>query len=268
MSDPTPSLFIAFAYVVFCYVAPRVLKGRSFAINKYIRVYNLVMVVYSIYIPYELYKNTIGYQWDWLCQPMDHSSGPRSMAIAAAIWHYYFTKIIELLDSVFFILRGKYNQLTFLHVFHHSTMVMLGWIMANFVPGGSSVFSASMNTDIHVVMYTYYFLASFGPKMQKYLWWKKYLTRIQIAQFFINLAICLYIILNPIQCDWPIPLTWLAVGLNTSYMILFLNFYTSAYNKKNKKLQWRNILNCNECRIVCAVKHFLPKAINWLIYMQ
>lgn len=39
-----------------------------------------------------------------------------------------------------------------------------------------------MNAAIHVLMYLYYGLASFGPKIQKYLWWKKYLTVIQMVR--------------------------------------------------------------------------------------
>jgi len=38
-----------------------------------------------------------------------------------------------------------------------------------------------MNAAIHVLMYLYYGLAAFGPKIQKYLWWKKYLTIIQMV---------------------------------------------------------------------------------------
>lgn len=38
-----------------------------------------------------------------------------------------------------------------------------------------------MNALIHVLMYLYYGLASCGPKIQKYLWWKKYLTIIQMV---------------------------------------------------------------------------------------
>ena len=41
-----------------------------------------------------------------------------------------------------------------------------------------------MNSFIHVVMYTYYGLASLGPEVQKYLWWKKYLTKLQLVCFF------------------------------------------------------------------------------------
>ena len=30
-------------------------------------------------------------------------------------------------------------------------------------------------------MYTYYMIAAMGPKYQKYLWWKKYITTIQLV---------------------------------------------------------------------------------------
>ena len=40
---------------------------------------------------------------------------------------------------------------------------------------------AILNSFIHVLMYTYYGLAGLGPHMQKYLWWKRYLTRIQLV---------------------------------------------------------------------------------------
>lgn len=38
-----------------------------------------------------------------------------------------------------------------------------------------------MNAFIHVVMYMYYGLAACGPKVQKYLWWKRYLTIMQLV---------------------------------------------------------------------------------------
>lgn len=30
-------------------------------------------------------------------------------------------------------------------------------------------------------MYTYYMLSAIGPQMRKYLWWKKYMTMIQLV---------------------------------------------------------------------------------------
>lgn len=37
-------------------------------------------------------------------------------------------------------------------------------------------------------MYGYYGLAALGPHMQKYLWWKKYLTIIQIVSVTLKIT--------------------------------------------------------------------------------
>ncbi|KAH3832237.1 hypothetical protein DPMN_105518 [Dreissena polymorpha] len=47
--------------------------------------------------------------------------------------------------------------------------------------GGFGTFHALLNSFIHLVMYTYYFMAALGPRYQKYLWWKKYMTKMQIV---------------------------------------------------------------------------------------
>lgn len=49
-----------------------------------------------------------------------------------------------------------------------------------FMPGGHSSFFGLLNTFVHIIMYTYYMLAAMGPEMQKYLWWKKYLTQVNV----------------------------------------------------------------------------------------
>ena len=38
-----------------------------------------------------------------------------------------------------------------------------------------------INSFVHTVMYLYYGLAAMGPHMQKYLWWKKHLTKVQLV---------------------------------------------------------------------------------------
>lgn len=45
---------------------------------------------------------------------------------------------------------------------------------------------AMVNSAIHVLMYTYYGLSVFGPAVTKYLWWKKYLTILQLVSQFIH----------------------------------------------------------------------------------
>ena len=227
MEDPVPSICVATAYLAFCIIAPRSLQGRSFNIDKYVRVYNLAMVIVSFYILYELCVSTIGYYY-WPCEPMDYSMNTRPMRIASALWVYYLSKFFELLDSVFFILRGKYNQLTFLHVYHHSSMVLLGWVNVNFVPGGNTVVGTLLNCGIHIIMYSYYFFASLGPAFKRYLWWKKYLTTLQIIQFLTFLGLLIHIELNP-ECDWPMSLTHIWMLHMTSFLFLFMNFFYKTY---------------------------------------
>lgn len=40
---------------------------------------------------------------------------------------------------------------------------------------------AMINAMVHVIMYFYYGLSAAGPYFQKYLWWKKYMTAIQLV---------------------------------------------------------------------------------------
>lgn len=86
-----------------------------------------------------------------------------------------------MIDTLLIIIKRKANQLTFLHIYHHSTMFIVWWVGAKFVPGGSAVTGALVNCIVHVLMYSYYALASFGQRLQPYLWWKKYLTIIQLV---------------------------------------------------------------------------------------
>lgn len=43
------------------------------------------------------------------------------------------------------------------------------------------VFEGLINSFVHIVMYTYYLLAALLPQYQKYLWWKKYITTLQMV---------------------------------------------------------------------------------------
>lgn len=41
-----------------------------------------------------------------------------------------------LLWQIFFILRKKHSQVTFLHVYHHATMIFNWWLGVKYVAGG------------------------------------------------------------------------------------------------------------------------------------
>ena len=52
-------------------------------------------------------------------------------------------------------------------------------------------FGAACNCFVHVMMYAYYGLSAIGPHMRPYLWWKRYITKLQLVRCFFLLFSCL-----------------------------------------------------------------------------
>ncbi|GAA6080677.1 ELOVL fatty acid elongase 8b isoform X1, partial [Tachysurus ichikawai] len=135
--------------------------------------------------------------------------------------------------QVFFILRKKNSQLTFLHVYHHGTMIFNWWAGVKYVAGGQSFFIGLLNTFVHIIMYMYYGLAAFGPHMQKYLWWKRYLTSLQLLQFVLLTTHTGYNLFT--ECDFPDSMNAVVFAYCISLILLFSNFYYQSYMTKRTK---------------------------------
>lgn len=92
-----------------------------------------------------------------------------------------------------------------------------------------------LNTFVHIVMYSYYLLAALGPRVQPYLWWKKYLTILQMAQFVAVMVHTFQLLF--IECDYPKAFVWW-IGMHAlMFYFLFKNFYDSSYKKPPRKGQ-------------------------------
>lgn len=79
-------------------------------------------------------------------------------------------------------------------------------------------------------MYFYYMVAAMGPQYQKYLWWKKYMTSIQLVQFILILGYMLLV--GAKGCNMPKTLTFFFVANTIIFLYLFGNFYRKTYNSK------------------------------------
>ncbi len=89
------------------------------------------------------------------------------------------------------------------------------------------------NLLVHVVMYTYYFFAAFGPRFQKYLWWKRHLTKLQLVQFASVLGHSCLLVFNN-DCGYPIIHSAISSAHMIMFFVLFMQFYSRAYSKKAK----------------------------------
>jgi hypothetical protein len=92
---------------------------------------------------------------------------------------YYLSKLYELLDT--FILILKKRLLTFLHAFHHATVIVMCCLWRQFVQS-LEIITLLTNTIVHVIMYSYYFLCSINHPPP----WKKVVTNLQNVQFLFS----------------------------------------------------------------------------------
>nr|CAB3242222.1 polyunsaturated fatty acid elongase [Phallusia mammillata] len=234
--SPFPTIaIVALYFLVIFYIGPKFMKNRSpVDFGLFLPAYNFALVALNYYIVQQALTGSYNAGYSYVCTPLRKDSyDPNEMKVANAIWWYYCSKIIELLDTVLFVLRKNTRQLTFLHVYHHSTMPLLWWIGAKWVPGGQSFVGVMLNSSVHVVMYSYYGLAALGPKVQKYLWWKRYITMLQLSQFCVAIyhtSMSLYV-----KCPSPVWMHWALIAYAISLIVLFGNFYMKAYIKRSKK---------------------------------
>ncbi|KRT79808.1 hypothetical protein AMK59_8250, partial [Oryctes borbonicus] len=119
-------------------------KRKPFNLDRVMIVYNAVQVIYCSILLYFATVYLVPY-YNLRCEPCDYSNSFRGVLSANLAWWYFFLKIVDLLDTVFFVLRKKNGQITFLHVYHHSGMVLATWIGIRFIPGGSALTLGYLN---------------------------------------------------------------------------------------------------------------------------
>ncbi|KAH9374248.1 hypothetical protein HPB48_005568 [Haemaphysalis longicornis] len=221
------SLIAGYLYVVKVW-GPRWMEGRkAYDLKHVIMAYNASMVLLNSFFLWKFLRHSyLGGGYSWICQGIDVHD-PNSLPIINFGWWYFVVRVLDFADTLFFLLRKKYSHISFLHVVHHSLVVWNGWLFLTFGPDGQGILGVCINSFIHVVMYTYYFLSAFGPSVQKYLWWKRYITRMQILQF----AVFIVYVSVPLfkDCGYPRFLVYLAISQCFFFMVLFINFYLSTY---------------------------------------
>ncbi|CAF1521084.1 unnamed protein product [Adineta ricciae] len=232
MSSPLPAAIICLAYFIFVCMGPKLMANRQpFKIRELLVVYNFAMVALSGYLFYEFLAAGWLNGYSLGCQPVDYSRSPKAMRMVRVCHLFFLSKFIELLDTVFFIMKKNFRQVSILHVIHHGIMPISWWFGVRFVAGGFGTFHSCINSFIHFLMYLYYALAALGPEYQKYLFWKKSMTWMQMIQFMLVMIHTSQLFF--MKCNYPILFAYWIFAYAVMFLLFFANFYIQSYKKKS-----------------------------------
>uniref|UniRef100_A0A182PT22 Elongation of very long chain fatty acids protein n=1 Tax=Anopheles epiroticus TaxID=199890 RepID=A0A182PT22_9DIPT len=235
--SPWPLMLLLATYLYgVLHAGPRFMAQRkAYDLRSVIRVYNIVQVlINSVIFLWIVIKMFIVYRdYNFSCQVCNYSTDYRGMEEMYLSYSYFLLKVLDLADTVFFVLRKKQSHVSFLHVYHHTVMVIGSYFGMLYVPGGHAIMLGIWNTLVHAVMYLYYFLSSYGSQYSG--WWKQHLTRMQLLQF-IHLAFHFGIPLF-FNRECKFPRFWMGVGFLQALVILglFMDFYIKSYIVKRKE---------------------------------
>lgn len=209
----------------------------AFKLTKLFQLHNIILVIGSAAVLLGMIEEILPL---YLRHGFFFSICNTSMFTPRLVTYYminYYIKYVELIDTVFLVLKKK--PLQFLHVFHHAATAVLCFTQ---LEGETSVqwVVITLNLTVHVIMYYYYYATAGGAK----IWWKRYLTTLQITQFIIDLFIVFFATYNHFgykfgkgvvptagDCAGSEGAALFGCGLLSSYLFLFIAFYKATYKK-------------------------------------
>lgn len=228
---------IAFGYVAVTLVSTAVLKVTPIpAIDPYPLkfFYNVSQIFFCAYLSVKSLLLAIENGYGFCCNEYNKSDP----VVAEIMWIFYITKIWDFWDTIFIVLGKKWRQLSFLHVYHHFSVIIICWLQLNVLYDGDSYLFIFLNAFVHTIMYTYYFICMHtkvpGTNQSLKIWWKSSLTMIQMIQFVMLMSSGVYSYLN--DCPgYNHRLSSLCFWYTATLLILFAGFYSMSYGKTSKK---------------------------------
>jgi|UniRef100_A0A7S2E8Q4 hypothetical protein len=229
---------IAIAYLAFVFIGSFVMSSSSMKpIDPYpIKFfYNVSQIFLCAYMTIEAFM--VAYRGNFGILPGGAGYSRDNPTVANLLWLFYASKIWDFWDTIFIVLGKKWRQLSFLHVYHHTTIFLFYWLNAHVNYDGDIYLTILLNGFIHTVMYTYYFICMHtkDPKTGKSLpiWWKSSLTMMQMVQFVTMMSQASYLLATGCQStSHNVVIAYLVYIF--SLLILFGQFYVASYSKPKK----------------------------------
>ncbi|XP_003704078.1 very long chain fatty acid elongase AAEL008004 [Megachile rotundata] len=236
VNSPSILFVLTFSYLYFVLqCGPRYMeKKKAYSLKTVIKIYNVFQIVANALIIKEIFDAGWYEDYFFYCAPIDLTMNPTSMKICRIMWYLLILKLIDYVETGIFVLRKKQRQVSFLHLYHHVSTVIIAWLCVKYNVNGMTMTIPVVNCGIHVIMYSYYLAATFGPTVQRYL--NKIKPLITIMQMIQFIVLMLYVAqaFIPGCSDLKFLPGIMLVNLMINFY-LFYQFYQEAYVKKNKR---------------------------------
>lgn len=111
---------------------------EAFQLKNFLAIYNITQVVFCVYFLINLFNTGFKIDYLWKC----YLPGHKNLAHAKLLYLTYFVKALEFIETICFILRRNFRQVSFLHVYHHVSTFIFAYY--GFTLIGSKFYSLSM----------------------------------------------------------------------------------------------------------------------------
>mmetsp|Transcript_2292 Transcript_2292/g.2948 ORF Transcript_2292/g.2948 Transcript_2292/m.2948 type:complete len:306 (+) Transcript_2292:1-918(+) len=227
---------IVMAYLGFVLIGSMIFKAEAIPALKLYPVqfiYNVVQIMLCSYMCIE--AGLIAYRQGYTILPCN-AYNKETPPVGNVLWLFYISKVLDFMDTFFIVIGKKWRQLSFLHVYHHCTIFLFYWLNTNAGYDGDIYLTIVLNGFIHTVMYTYYFLSMHTRD----IWWKKYLTMMQMIQFLTMMSQATYLLTSGCK-TFPPRITQAYLIYIFSLLVLFAQFFVQSYMGGGKKKNGKKV---------------------------
>lgn len=103
-------------------------KREPYDVTDWIRAYNCFQVVICTYfVAGGIY---LGFtpKYFFKCERFDFLKDDAKLKMLIGTWLFLGLRVFEFVETIFFVLRKKQNQASFLHIFHHIGSILMTWL--------------------------------------------------------------------------------------------------------------------------------------------
>lgn len=227
------TVFAVYLWLVYKFLPKFMSTRKPYNLTFIIRCYNIFQIIACSLFIKEVHRIGFSFKNVWKCIPSDGEITSELFEISSIHWYFIILRMIEFIETIFFMLRKKFNQVSTLHVYHHVSTVALLYISVKYSAAMMEVYITAINSLVHVIMYAYYFFSSFESCRKITNFVKPYLTSIQILQLTSILIHCI-IAVQP-SCKTVHVIFYPQILNMTLLLTLFIKFYVKSFIKRKQK---------------------------------